>query len=93
MLKNALILNLIKIEIDKIPGKNQYGFQRNRSTTSWNLTIRRNIEGVRAKNLETTQVFRRFHTQRDDGVYGLPKETYNKNAALKKLESNGSLIC
>ena len=46
---NALLLNCIKPEIEKILWKNQNGFQRNRSTTSQIMIIRR-ILGVRAKN-------------------------------------------
>ena len=46
---NALLRNHIEPEIDKILKKNQNGFRRNRSTTSQIWTIRRIIEGARAK--------------------------------------------
>ena len=46
---NALLRNRIEPEIDNILRKNQNGFRRNRSTTSQILTIRRILEGVRAK--------------------------------------------
>ena len=65
--------------------KNQNGFRRNRSTTSQILTIRRILEGVRAKNLLATLLFVDF-TKAFDSIhrgkmeqillaYGLPKET------------------
>ena len=43
----ALLLNRIEPEIEKILRKNQNGFQRNTSTTSQILTIRRILEGVK----------------------------------------------
>ena len=46
--------------IEKILRKNQNGFWRNRSTASQILTIRRVLEGVRAKNLEATILFVNF---------------------------------
>ena len=46
---NALLRNRIEPKIDNILRKNQNGFRRNRSTTSQILTIRRILEGVRAK--------------------------------------------
>ena len=51
---NALLRNRIEPEIDNILRKNQNGFRRNRSTISQILTIRRILEGVRAKNLQAT---------------------------------------
>ena len=45
---NALPLNRIKAEIEKILKKNQNGFRRNRFTTSQILTIHQNFE-VRTK--------------------------------------------
>ena len=65
--------------------KNQNGFQRNRSTTSEILTIRRILEGVWAKNLQATLLFVNFtkafdfiHRGKMEQIllaYGLPKET------------------
>ena len=46
---NALLRNRIEPKIDNIIRKNQNGFRRKRSTTSEILTIRRILEGVRAK--------------------------------------------
>ena len=51
---NALLRNRIEPEIDNILRKNQNCFRKNRSTTSQILTIRRILEGVRAKNLPAT---------------------------------------
>ena len=48
---DALLRNRIEPKIDNILRKNQNGFRRNRSTTSQISTIRRILEGVRAKNL------------------------------------------
>ena len=82
---NALLRNRIETKIDNILWKNQNGFRRNSSTTSQILTIRRILEGVRAKNLEATLLFVDF-TKAFDSIhrgkmeqillaYGLPKET------------------
>ena len=82
---NALLRNRIEPEIDNILRKNQNRFQRNRSTTSQILTIRRIFEGVRAKNLQATVIFVDF-TKAFDSIhrgkmeqilqaYGIPKET------------------
>ena len=82
---NALLRNRIVPQIDKILRKNQNGFRRNRSTTSQILTIRRILEGVRAKNLQATLLFVGF-TEAFDSIqrgkmeqillaYGLSEET------------------
>ena len=82
---NALLRNRIETKIDNILRKNQNGFRRNRSTTSQILTIRRILEGVRAKNLQATLIFVDF-TKAFDSIhrgkmeqillaYGIPKET------------------
>ena len=82
---NALLRNRIEPKIDNILRKNQNGFRRNTSTTSQILTIRRILEGVRAKNLQATLLFVDF-TKASDSIhrgkmeqillaYGLPKET------------------
>ena len=81
---NALLRNRIEPQID-ILRKNQNSIRRNRSTTSQILTIRRILEGVRAKNLQATLLFVDF-TKAFDSIhkgkmeqillaYGLPKET------------------
>ena len=82
---NTLLRNRIEPKIDNILRKNQNGFRRNRSTTSQILTIRRTLEGVRAKNLLTTLIFVDF-TKAFDSIhrgkleqillaYSMPKET------------------
>ena len=65
--------------------KKENGFRRNRSTTSQILTIRRILEGVRAKNLQATLIFVDFtkafdfiHRGKMEQIllaYGIPKET------------------
>ena len=91
---NALLRNRMEPEID-ILRKNQNGFQRNRSTTSQILTIRRILEGVRAKNqqatllfVDCTKAFDSIHRGKMEEIllaYGLPKETV---AAITVLYRN-----
>ena len=82
---NALLRNRIEPKNEKILRKNQNGFRRNQSTTSQILSIRRILEGVRAKNLEATSLFVDFskafdsiHSGKMEQIllaYGRPKET------------------
>ena len=82
---NALLRNRTEPKIDNILRKKQNGFRRNRSTTLQILTIRRILEGVRAKNLQATLLFVNFtkafdsiHSGKMEQIflaYGLPKET------------------
>ena len=82
---NALLRIRIEPKIDNILRKNQNGFRRNRSTTSQILTIRRILEGIRAKNLQATllivdfaKAFDSIHRGKMEQIllaYGLPKET------------------
>ena len=82
---NALLRNRIEPKIDNILTKNQNGFRRNKSTTSQILTIRRILEGVRAKKLQATLLFVDFtkafnsiHRGKMEQIllaYDLPKET------------------
>ena len=75
--------------------KNQNGFQRNWSTTSQILTIRRILEGIRSKNLEATILFINISKAFDSILRGkmeqihlansLPKETI---AAIMMLYEN-----
>ena len=65
---NALLRNCIVPQIDKIRRKNQNGFRRNRSTTSQILTIRKILEGVRAKDLQATLLFVDF-TKAFDSIH------------------------
>ena len=57
MIDNALLVNHIKPEIEKIIRKNQKGFRRNQSTISQILTICWIMEGVYAKHLKATLLF------------------------------------
>ena len=92
---NALLRNRIVPQIDKILRKNQNGFRRNRSTTSQILTIRRILQGVRAKSLQATLLFVKFtkafdsiHSGKMEQIllaYGLPEETV---AAIMILYKN-----
>ena len=102
---NALLQNRIEPKIDNIHRKNQNGFRRNRSTTSQILTIRRILEGVRAKNLQATLIFVDF-TKAFDSIhrgkmeqillaYGIHKETVAaitilyRNTKVKVRSSDG----
>ena len=60
---NALLRNCIEHKID-----NQNGFRRNRSTATQILTIRRILEGLRAKNLQATILFVDF-TKAFDSIH------------------------
>ena len=94
-INNALLCNRMETKIENILMKNQNGFWRNRSTTSQILTIRRILEGVRAKNLEATILFANFakafdsiHRGKMEQIllaYSLPKETV---AAIRILYRN-----
>ena len=92
---NALLRNRIEPKIDNILRKNKNGFQRNRATTSLILTIRRILEGMRAKNLlatilfvDFTKAFDSIHRGKMEQIllaYGLLKETV---AAIMILYKN-----
>ena len=64
----ALLRNHIEPKIEKILRKTQNSFWRNRSTTLQILTIRRILEGVRAKNLQATILFIDF-TKTFDSIH------------------------
>ena len=52
-----MILNRIRPEVEKILRINKNGFRPGRSTTSHILTLRRVIEGVKARNLTAVMTF------------------------------------
>ena len=91
----TLLRNRIEPKIEKILGKNQNVFRRNRSTTSQMLIIRRSLEHVHAKNLEATillvdfsNAFESIHSVEMEQIlfaYGFPKETV---AAIMMLYKN-----
>ena len=82
---NRLLLNRIQPEIEKVLRPNQNGFRKGRGTISQILTIRRIIEGVKAKQLPAILLFvdfrRAFDSIHRDKMkdillsYGIPKET------------------
>ena len=92
---NALQRKRIEPKIENIFRKNQNGFRRNRSTMSQILTIRRILEGERAKNQPTiilfvdfTKAFVSIHRGKMEQILlanGLPKETV---AAIMMLYRN-----
>ena len=97
---NALLRNLIEAKIDNILRKNQNGFRRKRSSQI--LTIRRILEGVRAKNLQATLLFVDFtkafdsiHSGKIEQILLLPKETVAaitilyRNTKVKVRSSDG----
>ena len=84
---NALQRNRIEPKIKKILRKKQNGFQRNRSTISQILTIRR-ISDVRAKNLEATLLFIDFlkaYTEGKRSKYFSPTVSPKKPSQLKMM--------
>ena len=106
---NAPLRNRLEPKIDNIFRKNKNGFRRNRSTTSQILTIRRILEGVRAKNLQVTLVFVDF-TKAFDSIHrgkmeqillahGIPKETVTalkflyRNTKVKVRSPDGDIEC
>ena len=54
---NSLLRDRILPELEKVLRQNQNGFRPNRSTQGQILTIRRLLEGVKAKNLQATIIF------------------------------------
>ena len=92
---NVRLRNRIELKIDNIRRKNQNGSRRNRSTTSQILTIRRILEGVRAKTYRRhyyLSILPRPSIPFTEGrwnkillAYGLPKETI---AAITILHRN-----
>ena len=81
---NALFLNCIKFQNEKILMKNQNSFQRNWSTISQILTIHWIIEGVCAKNLEAALLFVDF-SKVFDSIHGKWSKYYKHIVSSKKL--------
>ena len=91
---NALLLNCIEPEIEKILTKNQNGFWRTRSTISQILTIHRIIGVCAIKPVVTllfidfSKVFDSIHREKIEQIlvaYGLPQKTVT---AIRMLYSN-----
>ena len=94
---DALLRNRIEPKIDNILGKNQNGFRRNRSMTSQILTIRRILEGVRAKNLQATLLFVDFakafdsiHRTNPTSIQPTKRNRSSNNDSLQKHLSEGT---
>ena len=91
---NSMLLNRIQPEIEKVLRKNQNGFRKKRSTVSQILTVRRIIEGVRARNLQAVLLFVDFskafdsiHRGKMEQIllaYGIPNETVDAIMMLYK---------
>ena len=91
---NLLLLNRIRPEVDKILRKNQNGFRQKKSTVGQILTIRRIIEGVKAKNLKAVLLFVDFskafdsiHRRKLEEImlaYGIPQEIVSAITMLYK---------
>ena len=84
---NALLLNYIKLEMEKILRKNQNSLQRNQSTTSLLLITHRIIKGVGAKNIEATLLFIDFSRVKMEQIllaYDVHKETVTAIIMLYK---------
>ena len=98
---NVLLRNCTEPKIKNILKKNQNGFRRSRSTTSQILSIRRILEGVRAKNLQATillvdftKPFDSIHRGKMEQillVYGIPKETVT--AIMILFRNNKVKVC
>ena len=81
---NSLLLNRIQPEMEKILRRNQNGFRKGRSTIGQILTVRRIIEGVKARQIPATLLFVDFSKAFDSVhrgkmekillAYGIPKE-------------------
>ena len=82
---NLLLLNRIRPAMESKLRKNQNGFRQNRSTSAQILTVRRIIEGVKAKKLQAVLLFVDFskafdsiHRGKMEEIllaYGIPQET------------------
>ena len=95
---NALRRNRIEPKTDNILRKNQNGFRRNRSTTLQILTIRRILEGVRAKkpsgDITICQLYQglRFHPQGTNPTSIRPtkRNRSSNNDSLQKHKSEST---
>ena len=76
---NALLRKRIELKIENTLRKNQKSLWMTRSTTSQILTIRRILEGIRAKSQKNiTKAFDSIHRGKMEQIllaYGLLKET------------------
>lgn len=92
---NKMLLNRIRPVLDPLLRKNQNGFREGRSTVAQILTIRRLIEGIKAKNLSATLIFVDFKKAFDSihrgklmeilKAYGIPQQVVS---AIEVLYTN-----
>ena len=81
---NALLFNRIQPEMENIGRRNQNGFRKGRSRIGQILTVRRIIDGVKARQIPATLLFVDFPKTFDSVykekmekillAYGIPKE-------------------
>ena len=99
---NALLLNCIGPEVEKILRKNPNGFWRNQSTTLQILTIHWSVERVHAKKSQGNSIAWRFlqsiwfYTQGKDGtnttcIWSPQSNFYHNNDVLQKHKRNDLL--
>ena len=96
---NLMLLNRIIPKIYPILRKNQNGFRTIRSTTRQILTIRRILEGVKAKNLPLTLLFIDFskafdtiyRTKYERNTFKVPEETVC--AIMMTYKNTRSMVC
>ena len=89
---NSLFINRIRLEMKKIPRKNQNGFRRNHSVKSQILTLRQIIEEVRTKNLEATMQFGDFFKE-IQFAYGLPHKKIIVTAIMMLYKNTKAMVC
>ena len=92
---NSLLLNRVRPAMEPELRKNQNGFRQNRSTTGQTISVRRIIEGVKAKNLEAVLLFVDFskafdsiHRGKMEEIliaYGIPRETVSAIMMLYRI--------
>ena len=91
-----MLLNRIRPAVDPLLRKNQNGFRRKRSAMGQILTIRRILEGVRAKSLPAVLLFIDFSKAFDGKMrdiliaYGIPQETVD--AIMMLYQDTCSLV-
>jgi len=88
---NTMLLHRIQPALERILRKNQNGFRKNRSTVGQILTIRRVIEGVRARNLPAVLIFVDFSKafdsiHRGKIIWTTTRNSLSNNDAIQKYK-------
>ena len=96
---NALLVNRIQHDMEKILRRNQDGFRKGCPTIGQILTVRRIIKGIKARQVPVTLLFvdfskgfESFHREKMEKTllgYGIPKEIVT---AMKILYRNTKLM-